>query len=643
MVTAKTTAPETTNDSADKANTHAPETHATTRSGRTSTLSVGAKIAVVVGLCLTLLVGVSGTGIWTMQKIGLEIESIARHDVPLTKIVSNITVQQLEQAINFERAVRFGEEMAHMPMARKHFETAVKNFEAISIVVDREIKEGEHLAETATISAHTAREKAEFGKINSTLKTIEKHHHNFEIHATEAMKLFLAGNVPAGLKLTDNIEIEEEKLTQELKTLLTEIEEFTMNAAFTAEKDEKFGITLMTAVSIIGLLIGSVMAWFVITRLIARPLGDVVSSLKSLTAGETDVEIKVKSQDEIGAVAEALIMFRDTMVEAKRLQEAATQKEHEELEARAKTAQEKMEIDQELARKSNEDARMASEKADYLAKITGDFDDTVNEVLGVFASSSTELDAAASSLSQNAAQTAEMSSTVASASGQASSNVQTVAAATEELSSSVNEISRQVSESARVAASAVEEADKANVKVQGLSNAANKIGEVVSLITDIASQTNLLALNATIEAARAGEAGKGFAVVATEVKSLADQTARATDEISAQIADIQAATGEAVDAIDTIGKTIRAVDEISSSIAAAVEEQGTATSEIADNVQQAAQGTEEVDTGIASVREAAGDTGSAAEQVLATGQELSTQANTLRSAVDDFLSKVKAA
>jgi methyl-accepting chemotaxis protein len=189
----------------------------------------------------------------------------------------------------------------------------------------------------------------------------------------------------------------------------------------------------------------------------------------------------------------------------------------------------------------------------------------------------------------------------------------------------------------------VEEADKANVRVQSLSEAANKIGEVVSLITDIASQTNLLALNATIEAARAGEAGKGFAVVATEVKSLADQTAKATEEISAQIADIQSATGEAVDAIDSIGKTIRTVDEISSSIAAAVEEQGMATSEIADNVQQAAQGTEEVDTGIAGVREAAGETGSAAEQVLATGQELSTQANTLRMAVDDFLTKVKAA
>lgn len=620
-----------------------PEHTETSVSPRRSSLSVGAKISIVVGLCLTLMIGVSVTGIWTMQKIGLEIESIAEHDVPLTEIVSKITVHQLEQAINFERAVRFGEEMAHLPAARKHFETSVKKFEALSAKVDKEIKEGEHLAEAATKAAHTAAEKTEFSHILSALKTIEKHHHDFEVHASDAMKLMLAGNVPAALKLTEKIEIEEEKLDHELKALLTEIEKFTLEAAHQAEKDEKFGIQLMTIVSIAGLLIGGLMAWFVITRLIARPLSSVVSSLEALTAGDTNVEIKVQTQDEIGAVAQALIMFRDTMVEAKRLEEIAAQKERGEMEARAKAAQEKSEAQRAAAEKQAEEARIAQQRAETMAKITSEFDHTVNEVLGIFASASTELDAAANSLSQNAAQTADMSANVAASSSQASSNVQTVAAATEELSSSVNEISRQVSESARVAAAAVEEADTANEKVQGLSAAANKIGEVVSLITDIASQTNLLALNATIEAARAGEAGKGFAVVATEVKSLADQTARATDDISNQIAEIQAATGQAVDAIDSIGKTIRSVDEISSSIAAAVEEQGTATSEIAENVQQAAQGTEQVDTGISGVREAAGETGSAAEQVLSTGQELSTQANTLRTAVDDFLAKVKAA
>jgi methyl-accepting chemotaxis protein len=634
-------APATENEGAPDTGT--PQSPVETKKSRSLSLSVGAKIAMVVGFCFAMMFSISGTGIWTMQKIGLEVVSIAERDIPLTEIVSKITVHQLEQAINFERAVRYGEEMAHVPTARGHFETAVKKFEALSAKVDKEIKEGEHLADEATKAAHTEAEKAEFSHVLSALKTIEKHHHDFEVHGTDALKLILAGNVPAALKLTEKIEIEEEKLNHELETLLTEIEKFTKAAAHQAEVDEKFGMLLMIAISIAGFLIAGIIAWFVITRQIARPLRDVVGALKSLTAGETDVDISVKANDEIGAVADALILFRDTMVETKRLEEAAARKELEEMEARAKAAQEKSEAERAAAEKQAEEAHLANERANNMAKITTEFDGTVNEVLGIFASSSTELDAAANSLSQNAAQTAEMSSGVASASGQASSNVQTVAAATEELSSSVNEISRQVSESARVAASAVEEADKANVKVQSLSEAANKIGEVVSLITDIASQTNLLALNATIEAARAGEAGKGFAVVATEVKSLADQTAKATEEISAQIADIQSATGEAVDAIDSIGKTIRTVDEISSSIAAAVEEQGMATSEIADNVQQAAQGTEEVDTGIAGVREAAGETGSAAEQVLATGQELSTQANTLRMAVDDFLTKVKAA
>jgi methyl-accepting chemotaxis protein len=643
MDTTNDITPELNEETAQATETKAPQASAKDKTAGKSALSVGVKIAAVVGLCLTMLIGVSGTGIWIMNKIGVEIESIAEHDIPLTEMVSKITVHQLEQAINFERALRYGVEMAHAPAARKHFETAVKKFESISAKVDKEVKEGEHLAEEAIKAAHTPAEKAEFTHVLSALKSIEKHHHDFEVHGTEAMKLILAGNVPGALKLTEKIEIEEEKLDHELEALLAELEKFTKNAAHQAEMDEKFGIKLLIIASVIGFVLASFMAWYVITRLIARPLSAVVSSLKELTAGNTNVEIRIQSRDEIGAVAQALIMFRDTMIETRRLEEAAVQKEREEMEARAKAAQEKAEAERAAAEKQAEDARIAQERAKTITTLTTDFDQTVNEVLGIFASASTELDAAANSLSQTAAQTSEMSSSVATASGQASSNVQTVAAATEELSASVNEISRQVSESARVSASAVQEADKANIKVQGLSDAANKIGEVVSLITDIASQTNLLALNATIEAARAGEAGKGFAVVATEVKSLADQTARATDDISTQILDIQSATGEAVEAIDSISKTIRSVDEISSSIAAAVEEQGTATSEIAENVQQAAKGTQEVDSGITGVREAASETGSAATQVLATGEELSAQANTLRTAVDDFLSKVKAA
>ncbi|MBL8652990.1 MAG: hypothetical protein JNJ97_02250, partial [Alphaproteobacteria bacterium] len=226
---------------------------------------------------------------------------------------------------------------------------------------------------------------------------------------------------------------------------------------------------------------------------------------------------------------------------------------------------------------------------------------------------------------------------------EASTNVQTVAAATEELSSSISVISRQVTESARMSSKAVDDVGKTSQTVEALANAAQKIGNVVQWITEIASQTNLLALNATIEAARAGEAGKGFAVVASEVKRLASQTARATDEIGAQINEIQSATGQSVEAMRSIGETIASMNSIASTIASAVEEQGAATQEIARNVQQAAAGTSEVSSNISGVTRAAEDTGSAASLVQRAAADLGGQANDLRNAVEQFLRQVRSA
>jgi methyl-accepting chemotaxis protein len=276
-------------------------------------------------------------------------------------------------------------------------------------------------------------------------------------------------------------------------------------------------------------------------------------------------------------------------------------------------------------------------------KMIDDFEANVKAVVDTVASASTELQSNAQSMSATAEETNRQSSAVAAASEQATANVQTVASAAEELASSVAEIGRQVSQSASIAAMAVDEAKRTDATVQGLSEAAQKIGEVVRLISDIASQTNLLALNATIEAARAGEAGKGFAVVASEVKSLANQTAKATEEIAAQIGAIQSSTNDAVGAIQSIGKTIGEINDIASSISAAVEEQGAATREIARNVQEASQGTTEVSSNIAGVTQAAGETGSAASQVLSAAGELSSQAERLKAEVESFLTTVRAA
>jgi methyl-accepting chemotaxis protein len=298
-------------------------------------------------------------------------------------------------------------------------------------------------------------------------------------------------------------------------------------------------------------------------------------------------------------------------------------------------------LDMDLALSVYGEAVKRSQTSALLNAHADSFEKDVNSVLGVVSAAARELQNTANSMAATADETLRQSSAVAGAAEQASQNVQTVAAATEELTASIHEISRQVTTSTQICTDAVEEANRTNVLVQGLAEAAGKIGEVVKLINNIASQTNLLALNATIEAARAGEAGKGFAVVAGEVKNLANQTARATDEISAQINAVQTATRDAVGAIQGIGRTIGSISEIAGAIAVAVEEQGAATQEIARNVQEAAQGTGLVTHNIGEVTRAAGETGSAAREVLEASSELSRQSDGLNHKVGSFLSNIR--
>ncbi len=348
---------------------------------------------------------------------------------------------------------------------------------------------------------------------------------------------------------------------------------------------------------------------------VSTPILRITEVMRRLAAHDLKVDIEgIARRDEIGAMAKAVQVFKDSMIKADELSEAQ-RAEQERKEKRQQTIE------------------------GYIR----DFDRSVAASINMLAASSTELQNTAKTLSTTAEETGRQSGAVASASEEASTNVQTVASAAEELSSSIVEISRQVSESTRIAGQAVEDAGRTNTKVQALAEAAQKIGEVVKLINDIAGQTNLLALNATIEAARAGEAGKGFAVVASEVKSLATQTAKATEDIAAQVKAIQGATSESVDAIEGITGTISRINEIAITIASAVEEQGAATKEIARNVQQAAAGTSEVSSNITGLSEAATETGAAASQVLGSAGELAKQGETLRASVNQFLANIRAA
>jgi methyl-accepting chemotaxis protein len=372
-------------------------------------------------------------------------------------------------------------------------------------------------------------------------------------------------------------------------------------------------VTVLSLVLV--LLAVTVYVGIAIVRGIAGPVGAMTGAMTRLADGDTGIEvIGAEGKDEIGAMARAVLVFKDNKIKADAL--AAEQKADQEAKER---------------------------RAAAMTEAVTKFETAIGAVADGVASAATEMQSSAQTLSATAEQASRQATAVAAAAEQASSNVQTVATAGEELSSSISEIGRQVSQSTTIAGKAVDEAKRTDAKVQGLSEAAQRIGDVVKLITDIAAQTNLLALNATIEAARAGEAGKGFAVVAAEVKNLANQTAKATEEIGAQIGAIQGATKESVDAIQAIGRTITEVSEIATTIASAVEEQGAATQEIARNVQEAARGTQEVSANVGGVTQASRETGSAATQVLGAAGELSKQAETLRREVDQFLVSVRAA
>ncbi|MGY4627930.1 methyl-accepting chemotaxis protein [Bradyrhizobium sp. USDA 4486] len=467
------------------------------------------------------------------------------------------------------------------------------------------------------------------GRLRSNLDLLPDNEGNKMLRAT-AEKLLALGTGKTGVfnlreKELDSIDYGQTILDETRKLnvglgisvqqLVDGVQKETNASTFQARQEISLATSVMLALGAL-MLVGSVLfVWLYVGRNILRRITGLQRAMQLLSAGDLDTEIaRSRHNDEISAMTDTLTVFRDSMIEARA-----------------------------LASEQDKDRVAKAERAARMEARIAEFESTVRTALDNLAQSANSMQSTAQSMSNTADQSNALVNAVASAAEETSVNVQTVSSGTEQLSSSIEEISKQVVTSAAIAKKAVDEAGATDTTVQSLADSASRISVVVDLIQTIASQTNLLALNATIEAARAGEAGRGFAVVASEVKSLASQTAKATEEIRTQIASMQQVTTSAVGAIQGIGRIIGEINDVTTTIAAAVEEQGAATREIARNIQHAAGGTSEVSSNIVGVSTASAEAGAAAGEVLSASDALRREADMLRGEIDAFLNNMRAA
>ncbi|WP_128924173.1 methyl-accepting chemotaxis protein [Bradyrhizobium guangxiense] len=571
-------------------------------------LKIGTKLAIASALGV-LLVGamIASQMLGNVSVREITESAVAQQQIARDAVKTEGAVRRMQLAV---RDLRLANSQADIQKANQSLEEQQKS---ISLLVDRMLRLS-HEAENRPRMEKLRSLAADYGKAAQQISGVRG-----EIVAASG-----ADGASRAAKLNeDAVRIAREvtlPIAAQLDVLTGQIADYgsrkseEKNAASAAQMRSSEQLAIMVGALAMLVLVGS---WLMSFVAIARPIRALTVAMDKLAGGDFSVVLPgLGRKDEVGGVAAAVEKFKIV----------SEQKAREEAEA-----------------KIRQDQAAAAQRKAEMHKLADGFEAAIGEIVDTVSSAATELEASASTLTSTASRGQELTTMVAAASEEASTNVQSVASATEELSSSITEISRQVQESARVAGDAVNQARTTTDRVGELSAAAARIGDVVELINTIAGQTNLLALNATIEAARAGEAGRGFAVVASEVKALAEQTAKATGEIGQQIASIQTATEHSVGAIKDISHTIEKLSEISSTIAAAVEEQGAATQEISRNVQQAAAGTHQVSSNITDVQRGASETGSASSQVLSAAQMLSGDSNRLKLEVGKFLGSVRAA
>lgn len=591
-------------------------------------LRIGGRIYTLVFMLLAFILIIGGTGIYKMQEIGREMKEVSEHDMPLNAKLRRITLMQLEQSILLERALRYGGVGAVDQDLT--LEEITSEFESVSKATDKEILAAEEMAAKYAKIAYAADTKAEFQKILEELKIIEKHHKDYEDHILEIFEELKNGASVAALPsnpegAADNalepreaqselyqklarVEAEQEQLIGEVEALFEEMAGFTESSLQTALENEQRALVLILSMSVIVFVLGTGLA-YILARSVTEPVSNLTNAMNELADNNLDVEIpQTQYKDEVAEMAKAMRVFQANMLRAKELEAA-----------------------QEAVKKKQQ------QRQNELHQLVGIFGETIGAVFKSIQDSSRQMVDLSTAMKDKSSNSQEQASSVAAEAEESSANAQSLSSATEEMVASVQEISEQVTKSAEVTKQAVQQSENSQRQVENLKDIAEEIGLVLDLITDIAEQTNLLALNATIEAARAGDAGKGFAVVANEVKSLANQTAKATDEIGDKIKAIQNASVDSANTIREIGTIIQNVDEYISAIVAAVEEQNSVTKEMARNVNFVADSSKRVSESVSSIHTQSEEVGNSAASVNDSSTEMAKEADVLSQEVKTFL------
>lgn len=567
--------------------------------------SVAAKVLTIVLVLSLVIVAQSVFSVTQLNKIGKELETIAESDIPLTEVLSRITSHQLEQSVLFERILRLnGLAAGDLQLQRK---AAQKKFKEYAALVDEEILEGERIAEEALKHAYDQKTLDEIQRVLDALKTIELDHKSYDLHAEQIIAYVDSNETEKALDLLHEVEQEEANLNNELVALLHEIETFTLEATLAAEQHEKETVRILIVVAIVSTLLGILISAALARLTVTRPLRRVSGALHQLADNDLSATVAVKGNDEIADLAEAFETFKDKLILMRKLETDRKESERENIRQRRET----------LSLMATEVRDKTDQGISTIANSADEVEVQSNGMRSALERASSRIDGLLSQAKETHQRSIEA--------GELS----------EGLLSAISEVAEKTEKTNELTTEAVTLSSSSHETIGELATAAENIGQFVSVISDIAEKTNLLALNATIEAARAGDAGRGFAVVAAEVKELAEQTNRSTEQISEQVVTIQSKTGAAVSSIDQIIESIGRLSEMAASVASATEEQRVTTENFGQIVNESGQAVGGITDGMSEVSRIA-------QETLSIAHTMSEKTSSMALAAQDMREEIPA-